>query len=254
VILRKPQPSISRYRVSSSIAAAGLLLAAAVCTLAQDFRSSLIMGPYTLSFAEVVVGQTSDTQTVTLMNSATSGGQVDKFEISGPFTYTTDCPAAPMTLAKNQACGVTVSFKPTATGPATGMLSVFHDKSADPLKVSLSGTGTSTPSSVKFSPTSLDFSQQNQGTTSGPETVAVTGSSEKTLLISDISVEGDFTITPESTCEKLIGAPSPNAKCTIVVTFTPLGSGKRQGAIVLKDDAPDSPQRVPLSGTGKASE
>jgi hypothetical protein len=225
----------------------------ASAALAQDFRSSLILGPYSLSFGEVLAGKASDSQTVTMLNSGNSGGQIDKIEIAGPFTFTTDCPNPPTTLTKNQTCGVTVFFKPTTTGPASGTLSIFHDKSTDPIKVALTGTGTAKPSSVTFSPASIDFGQQNLGGTSQPQTTTLTGSGDKTLLINEISVEGDFTIMPQSTCERLIGSPIPEANCTVVVTFTPLGAGKRQGAIVFKDDAPDSPQRVALSGIGKGS-
>jgi hypothetical protein len=253
VSFRESQHFIARYAVAVSVVAGILFFALASTAFAQDYRSSIIMGPYSASFAEVVVGKTSDSQTVTLLNSSDSGGQIDKIEIAGPFTYMTDCPNLPTTLTKNQTCGVTVFFNPTTTGPVTGTLSVFHDKSTDPLKVALTGTGTSNPSSVRFAPASVDLGQQNLGGTSKPQTVTLTGSGEKTLLITEISVEGDFTIMPESTCERLIGSPTPKANCTVVVTFTPLGTGKRQGAVVVKDDAPDSPQRVALSGTGKGS-
>jgi hypothetical protein len=36
-----------------------------------------------------------------------------------------------------------------------------------------------------------------------------------------------------------------------MVTFTPTQKGLRTGAVTITDNAPDSPQSVPLSGTGK---
>jgi hypothetical protein len=232
--------------------AISILGAAASVAWAQDFRSSLVLGPYSLSFGDVVVGKASDPQTITLLSTGTAGAQIDEIAITGPFRQTNNCPVSPASLAKDETCGIEVTFRPTAAGSASGTVSVFHDRSADPLKVSLTGIGTLNPSSVKFSPPSLKFDEQNIGTTSEPQSVKLESVGEKTLLISSIGVEGDFTIMPRSTCESLVGSLASNDSCTVVVTFTPLGPGKREGAIVIEDDAPDSPQRVPLTGMGRA--
>lgn len=227
------------------------ILGIAVCVAhGQDFRSSLVVGPYSLSFGDVLVGKTSDSQTITLLNTGTTGAQIDKISLSGPFSQTNNCPVPPASLAKNDTCGVEVTFRPPMPGPASGTVSVFHDRSPDPIKVSLSGTGTVNPSSVRFTPDFLNFSEQKIGTTSAPQTTTVESAGQKPLLFSGISAEGDFTIMPASTCESLIGSLAPAGNCTVVVTFTPLGPGKRDGGIVLKDDAEGSPHRVPLSGVG----
>ena len=220
---------------------------------AQDFRSSLVVGPYSLSFGDVQIGKPGDSQTITLLSTGMPAPRLDKIEISGPFKQTANCPMPPATLAKNQTCGIEVVFDPTMPGPASGTVSIFHDGIAAPIKISLSGKGTAEPSSVKLSPMSLTFGEQAMGTTSRAQTVTLTSSGDRTLLISSISVEGDFTIMPASTCESLIGSVAAHANCTVVITFTPLGAGNRSGAIVFKDDAPDSPQRVSLTGTGAGS-
>jgi hypothetical protein len=228
------------------------MLGMAVCVArGQDFRSSLVVGPYSLSFGDVLVGKTSDSQTITLLNTGTTEAQVDKITTSGPFSQTNNCPVPPASLSKNDTCAVEVTFWPSMPGPASGMVTVFHNRSPDPIKVSLSGIGTVNPSSVRFSPDSLNFGEQKIGTTSAPQTITVESAGQTPLLISSISAEGDFTIMPASTCESLIGSLAPAGNCTVVVTFTPLGSGKRDGGIVFKDDAEGSPHRVPLSGIGK---
>jgi len=221
---------------------------------AQDFRSSLVIGPYSLSFGDVELGMSSDPQTITLLSTGPPAPRLDKIEISGPFQQTTNCPPPPATLNTNQTCGIEVSFHPKTPGAASGTVLIFHDGSSAPLKVTLSGMGTPDASSIQLSSRSLTFSEQTVGTTSPPQSVMLTSSGERTLAISSISVEGDFTIMPASTCESLIGSVKAHANCTVVVTFTPLGLGKRNGAIVFKDDAPDTPQRVTLTGTGKASQ
>ena len=251
----KPSKLQQSYRVLRAVFAVVLLvLGSAMCVAwAQDFRSSLVIGPYSLSFGDVQIGKPSESQAITLLSTGNPAPQINKVEITGPFSQTSNCPAPPASLAKNETCGIQVVFQPTAPGPASGMVSIFHDGIAQPLKVSLSGMGTSDPSSVKLSASSLTFGEQNVGTPSQPQTVMLTSSGQRTLLITSITVEGDFTLMPASTCESLIGSVAANANCTVVVTFTPLGTGKRDGAIVFKDDAPDSPQRVSLTGTGKGS-
>src|SRR5262249_18912860 len=42
----------------------------------------------------------------------------------------------------------------------------------------------------------------------------------------------------------------PGGHCIISVRFHPTGSGLRAGSLTINDNAPDSPQTVPLSGTG----
>ncbi|HWF38070.1 MAG TPA: choice-of-anchor D domain-containing protein [Candidatus Acidoferrales bacterium] len=249
---RKLQPNYSL--LCAAFALVPLILCAQVrIAFGQDFRSSLVVGPYSLSFGDVQIGKPADSQTITLLSTGMPAPRIDKIEISAPFTETTNCPVSPATLAKNQTCGIEVVFDPTMPGSASGMVSIFHDGIAEPIKISLSGTGTAEPSSVKLSSTSLTFGEQTIGTPSPSQTVTLTSSGDRTLLISSISVEGDFTIMPASTCESLVGSVAAHANCTVVITFTPLGAGKRTGAIVFKDDAPDSPQRISLTGTGSGS-
>lgn len=231
--------------------AALLLALGASAASAQDYRSSLILGPYSLSFGDVLVGKQSDPQTITLISTAAPGALIDKITVTGDFNMSSDCPAPPALLARNQTCGIEVAFKPETSAPASGTVSVFHDHNPVALTVSLTGAGALNSSSVSFSPPSLDFSEQGIGTPSAPRTVTFSNTGQKTLLISGIGTEGDFTIMPASTCESLVGSLAPAADCTVVVTFTPLGPGKRAGAVVFRDDAEDSPQRVVLSGVGK---
>lgn len=217
----------------------------------QTFRSTLALSPYSLSFGEVTVGKTADAQTITLLNTGPIPVQIDKITISEPFSQTNNCPIPPAVLGENQTCGVEVTFTPTAPNPAAANVSVFHDGRADPLEVALAGAGTLEVAAPEFSPASVNFDEQSVGTSSSQQTVTLTNAGKRALAIASVSSEGDFTISPTSTCASLSGPLAPNANCTIVVTFAPLGTGKRQGAIAVQDDAETSPQRVPLSGSGR---
>jgi hypothetical protein len=220
-------------------------------TPAQDFRSSLIRAPYSISFGEVTVGKTSDPQKITVLNTANTGGLIDKITVTGDFTQTTNCPTPPASIAQNVTFGVEVAFKPMAAGPASGTVSIFHDRSPYPLTVSLTGSGTLNVSSVKASSSSLNFGEQDIGTTSKPQTITLSNAGKKTLLVSAVNLYGDdFAILMSSTCEN-IGALTPDSSCTVVVAFTPLKVGKRDGSLKFTDDAADSPQMVTLTGIGK---
>lgn len=219
--------------------------------LAQNYRSTLVLAPYSLSFGDVLVGRATDAQTITLLNTGPVPARVDKISITGPFTEVNNCPAPPATLGNNQTCGIEVTFKPGEAAAATGTVSVFHDGRPEPFVVSLQGNGTLDASAVKFSPAAVNFDEEKVGDVSRAQTITLTNAGQKVLFITGISTEGDFTLLPSSTCEKVAGALPPNGSCTLVVTFTPLEMGPRQGTIVVKDDAEDSPQRVQLSGRGE---
>jgi hypothetical protein len=218
---------------------------------AQDFRSSLIRAPYSISFGEVTVGKTSDPQTITVLNTANSGGQINKITVTGDFTQTTNCPTPPASVAQNETCGVDVTFRPMAAGPASGTVSIFHDRSPDPLTVSLTGSGTLNVSSVKASSSSLNFGEQDVGMMSMPQTITMSNAGKKTILVSAVNLDGDFTMMTNSTCESIEGTLAPGSSCTVVVTFTPLEVGKREGSLKFTDDGADSPQTVALTGIGK---
>jgi hypothetical protein len=218
----------------------------------QDYRSSLVLGPYSMVFGEVPVAKTSDSQTVTLMNTGGSGGQIDKITISGDgYSQTNNCPVPPASLAKNQTCGVEVKFTPNGAGSVAGTVSVFHDQNPNPLTVSLAATGSLNLSAASFAPSSLNFGEQKQGMPGAAQTINVSNTGKKTLLVSSISADGDFTIMPFSSCQTFQGSLAPGASCTVAVTFTPLGMGKREGHVTFNDDAPNSPQNVALTGAGR---
>ncbi|MEO8660756.1 MAG: hypothetical protein ABI693_19960 [Bryobacteraceae bacterium] len=57
----------------------------------------------------------------------------------------------------------------------------------------------------------------------------------------------DFTITG-GTC---VGTLAAGATCNTVFTFTPIAKGLRTASLVFNDNAPQSPQAVPVSGYGQ---
>src|ERR671933_2921558 len=115
------------------------------------------------------------------------------------------------------------------------------------------GGGTPTPPAsapaVAFSPTSLTFAAQNVGTTSAPQSITVTNTGNAGLFINSAAVRNtlDFTEVSDG-CSGLTLAPGTS--CSVSITFSPTASGTRSAAFTLTDNAANSPQTVPITGTG----
>jgi hypothetical protein len=112
------------------------------------------------------------------------------------------------------------------------------------------GTTTSTAApAVSFSPTSLTFASQAIGTTSAPQSVTVTNTGNAGLFVNSAAVPNtlDFTEVSDG-CSGLTLAPGTN--CSVSITFSPTASGTRSAAFTLTDNAANSPQTVPITGTG----
>jgi hypothetical protein len=110
--------------------------------------------------------------------------------------------------------------------------------------VGLNGTGTN----LLVSPLSLNFGDQAVGTTSAPQTVTLTNTSNNSMLhLLPVTITGnnhaDFAET--NNCGSKLG---PGASCTVTVTFTPGAKGARSAS--LNTDGYEGIQPVALSGTG----
>ena len=86
--------------------------------------------------------------------------------------------------------------------------------------------------------------------TSAAKNVTVKNTGSGTLNIGSIAASGDFAL---KTSTKPCGSTLAVGKtCIISVTFTPKTLGALAGDITITDNASNSPQKVPLSGTGIA--
>jgi len=99
---------------------------------------------------------------------------------------------------------------------------------------------------VSVAPSSLNFGTQLVNTTSNPQPVTLTNTSGVTLHISKIAVT-NWNFSQTNNCPSTV---PPGGQCTIDVTFDPHGGGTRTGAVRIKDNAPNSPQTVALTGVG----
>jgi len=160
----------------------------------------------------------------------------------GDFKQTNNCGSS---LAGQAICVIFITFTPTKTGSQDAAV-VFMDNAPSKLqRILLTGIGVLP--SVSFFSTSLTFPRQIIYTTSLVKTVELTNVGLGVLKISTIGASGPFHQTND--CGSAV--PAGNG-CTITVTFRPTAIGTLTGSLSVRDNAPASPQKVALSGTGTA--
>jgi hypothetical protein len=103
---------------------------------------------------------------------------------------------------------------------------------------------------VLLNPGAMHFGRQRVGTTSAVHVVYVVNVGGAHLMVTTVAITGldpgDFAESDRCT-DASIGMMGG---CAISVRFTPLTTGTRNATLVIVDNAPGSPQTVPLSGQG----
>lgn len=207
-----------------------------------------LIKPASFNFAPEPVGVTSPAENFTLTNYqnattlnitkiALGGADPKDFAISGK-----TCGATLTALAK---CTISVTFTPTARGQRNAELIATDNAFNSPQIAQLIGLP-----EASLSPSSHNFGKVKTGTTSSP--VKFTLSNNQSVALSSIEITfggtnaSDFKVS-STTCGSSLAAKS---HCAISVTFTPGATGARSGALIVKDNADNSPQEAQLQGTG----
>jgi hypothetical protein len=163
--------------------------------------------------------------------------------------------------------GVTAGFSPNPTtttssltftasasaaiGSSTVTVTGVSGSITQTTTVGLTVTSSQGGPTVTLTPTSLKWGKIAVGGTGTTKVVTVTNTGTGTLNISNVATSGDFALfvfTQKTKCGSTLAAGS---KCVIKVVFKPTQTGPRTGDLTITDNAPNSPQQVPLSGTGK---
>ncbi|HEV2728922.1 MAG TPA: choice-of-anchor D domain-containing protein, partial [Terriglobales bacterium] len=197
------------------------------------------MAPTVLQFLGTPLG-TSSTLPVTLTNVGSAALNITSIRAINDYSTSNDCG---LSVAPNATCTISVTFRPTTSGPRPGALIVVSSDPASPERVDLLATGLG----ITLKPAMLNFGSQTVGTTSTPQPVTITNRKATPVLMGDISATDDF-IVSGNTCPATLGA---RKSCTIQIEFSPDEAGSLTGTIFVSDDDRTSPQRVVVSGTGR---
>jgi hypothetical protein len=203
-----------------------------------------------LSFGNVTVNS-SGTQSLTLTSSGTAPVTVSSASVSGK-GFALIGGTLPATLSPNQTLTLQVKFAPTATGSATGSLTISSNSaSGSTTTVSLSGTGAAATSpQLSLSATSLSFGNVTVNSAAAKSlTLTSTGTSPVTVNSAAITGAG-FTIVAASFPVTL----NQTQSVTLQVQFDPTATGTASGQIAISSNSTTgSTTSVALSGTGTAA-
>jgi uncharacterized protein (DUF2141 family) len=200
--------------------------------------------PPSLDFGNETVGTTSPPQVSTLKNTGNIALTITSISVTGAnradFFEKDNCGTS---IPPGDTCKIGVTFTPSASGTRKADVSITDNAPNSPQLLPLKGVGVLPD--VTFSPSSLDFSTQIVFTGSPAQPVTLTNTGLGILFVTKIGVTGPFEQT--NNCP---GSIDPGGKCTINVKFYPTTKGVQSGSVNVTDNAPDSPQKVPLKGTG----
>ena len=213
----------------------------------------LSLAPPALTFSSPI-NVTTAAQMITVSNTGSAALRINGISLGGAnlqrFGLTHNCPIGGAGLAVGGSCTVNVTFTPNSTTTRTATVRVAVAAPAITGTVTL--TGTTIRPAVTLSATSLAFGNVPINTISAPQTVTVTNSGTVPLVFSSISIGGlNPGRFPQTNNCPIGGAGlAPNASCTVTITFQPNRRVARSATLTIRDNAPNSPQTVALTGTG----
>ena len=216
----------------------------------QSYSVSMLAEPDTLSFAPTaglsfgpeLVGTASTAQTATLSNNGNSGVVINNVAAGGDFAESNTCGSG---LAAGGSCTIKVTFAPSQMGLRKASITVTDDTAGSPHLLSVSGIGLTSGPNATLSVATLNFGSENVGTTSSPLSITLSNYGTVALSIASLAATANFGET-----DNCIPGLASGASCTVNVTFRPTTAGPLSGTLSVTDNAPDSPQVVPLGGTG----
>lgn len=201
------------------------------------------------SFGSVTQGVSSGPQTVTLAAAYSASSAGISNIVPGITAGSSDFQIASnssclSSLADQATCTLNIVFIPSATGTRSGTLTVSSSAENSPLSFSLTGNGVQAVPILNLSTTPLSFGNQLLKTSSNTSSLVLTNSGSAPVTVSAVSATGDFSET--NNCSSI----AAGGQCSVAVTFTPTQTGSRSGQLSITDNAGNSPQLIPLSGTG----
>ena len=244
--------TVTDLAVGSCIVAANQAGNAIYSPAPQVTQTIPIIGlfPLTLTFGDQLVGSTSATQSVTLVNTGSAALTVGTITTTGNFTHPSK--TCGTSLRSGSSCTISVAFAPKATGQLNGTLTVGANGT-----VALSGTGIVPSASI--TPATYTFANQQVGTTSTVRTFTYTNTTDSntvpvSITVSSLALTGadptNYAIADDG-CSGVTLAPA--ATCDVGVTFTPSVANNRTATLTVTDETGGAAKATAsLNGTGVA--
>jgi len=199
--------------------------------------------PSPINFPAVIVGN-DNTQILQISNTGTADLIVTNVTPKGA-AFSVSGLNLPITITAGNVAKFTAKFEPATAGMDSGSLSVTSNATATPVVIPWSGQALAATIQLTVNPPSLPFGNitvQNS-TSSG---VKLTNSGDEDVVISSATVSGTGFSGPAESNLTL----APSQSVTVNVSFDPKSTGSFNGTLTIVSNAPNSPEKVGLSGTG----
>jgi len=204
--------------------------------------------PAAISFPQEATGTTSSGYIVTVANKLPTALSIASIQTSDGFAQTNNCGTS---LAVGGSCTVNVTFSPTVVKYYSGSLTITDNASTSPQIVGLSGNGV-VPVATVPPMGGLYFNNQIEKTPSTPQPVTLTNNLHTALTFSGMTTSAEFPFTSNCGDGHGGGSLAAGASCTVQVTFNPSATTSFTTNLTVSDNAPGSPQKIPLQGKGIA--
>jgi hypothetical protein len=215
--------------------------------MVQSAGAEPTLDPGSLVFASQAVGSQSPLRYVSLLQPGSTAITINSTTASANFMSDGAC-VGQVLNGGNYYCETGVYFSPTTTGALTGFLAI--NSSGGTQYVSL--TGTATPAiNIAISPPSLSFGVESLHSTSSSYYINISNTGSQSVDFTSIAITGatpgDFILT--NLCSSTVAV---GTNCNVQIAFRPTATGPRTASLSIADNVANSPQIVPLSGTGSA--
>ena len=179
----------SPQKVLLSGTTAGMTKSLLLSTPALFFGGQFV-GTGTPLLPSVVISN-AGTETVHIKSVTVTGASAGDFTIGYE-----GCMGA---LTGGATCSLVVNFNPTAVGNRTATIEITNDSGQSPLRVSLSGVGTTESIGLDVVPANLTFSEA-VGTTSSAQSITLFNTGAEGISLSSIAITGptDYSISSNS--------------------------------------------------------
>ncbi len=220
-----------------------------------------------LTFPSTPYGGASAPQSVTLQNTGSGAMELAiqlttaTYDATLPpgFSESNNCGTS---LAAGASCTITAAFQPALPSPTclpangcypgspSGVIVIQTNAATGTSTINLAGTP-GHGAAVAVVPDPIVFGPQAAGTASASTYVEIQSEGDTELIVNSVSIAGpnaaDFQITSNG-CTNPV--PLGEIGCDVQVAFSPsaTATGTRTAALIVTDNAGDSPQTVPMSG------
>jgi Abnormal spindle-like microcephaly-assoc'd, ASPM-SPD-2-Hydin len=213
---------------------------------AQELPALVQATPEAVSFVDVPVGETY-TQVVRITNISEGVIQIKTITASNA-DFRVSGILLPVVVAPGTSESLTISYRAIAEGQREGQIGIVTSTGETALALKVRAVATVDQRELTASEAGIDFEDVAVGS-STKKILSLTNSGNRELRISGTSVSGTgFSVSGAGAVNL-----SPGQNITLDVNFTPKGTGRQAGSLVVSSAEGESLLEIPLSGTGAAS-